>query len=428
VRAEPLKLPEAKIYEKFTKGSGKQEVATTMALVRLVKDLLKSKDFGRRIVPIIPDEARTFGMDSMFPNLKIYNPRGQTYDSVDRNLLLTYAEAKDGRIIHEGITEAGSMGTFAAAGSSYATHGEPMIPFYIFYAMFGFQRTGDQMWSAADQRAHGFLIGATAGRTTLNGEGLQHEDGHSQLIATTNPGCVAYDPSWAFEVPVIFADGLRRMYGEDPEDVFYYLTVYNEPVVQPAMPEGLDTELILKGLYRYAEAEIPVKGRGRRRLAAQILTSGSAMQMAMEAQKLLAEDWGVAADVWSAPGWQRLRADGLAAETWNRLHPGETPRVPYVTEALEGVAGPVVAVTDWMKAVPDQIARWVPAPYAVLGTDGFGRSDTRPALRRHFRIDKENIAVAVLAELAGMGAIEPATVAEAIGRYGLDPEHTTAVP
>ena len=427
-RSQPLTLPEHDAYAKFKQGSGKQEVATTMALVRLVKDLLKSGDFGKRIVPIIPDEARTFGMDSMFPNLKIYNPKGQTYESVDRSQLLTYAEATDGRIIHEGITEAGAMGTFAAAGSSYATHGEPMIPFYIFYSMFGFQRTGDSMWSAADQRTRGFLVGATAGRTTLNGEGLQHEDGHSLLVAMTNPGVLAWDPSWAFEIPVLFEDALNRMYGERPEDRMTYFTVYNEPLRQPAMPDGLDEALIRKGLYRYAKAPIQAKGRGRKRLAAQILTSGSAMKMAMSAQQLLAEDWEVAADVWSVPGWQSLRADGIAAETWNRMHPESEPRQPYVTEALAGSSGVFLGVTDWMKAVPDSIARWVPGRYAVLGTDGFGRSDTRDALRRHFWIDGESITVAVLHELAGTGVIEPGTVTEAISRYGLDPEHTTEVP
>jgi pyruvate dehydrogenase E1 component len=428
-RARPLTLPAPAAYERYKRGFGDQQVATTMALVRLVKDLLRSPDFGRRIVPIIPDEARTFGMDSMFPSLKIYSPRGQTYDAVDRDLLLSYKESTGGQILHEGITEAGAMGSFHAAGSSYATHGEPMIPFYIFYSMFGFQRTGDSIWSAADQRCRGFLIGATAGRTTLNGEGLQHEDGHSTLLASTNPACVAYDPSFAFEIPVIFADGLRRMYGENPEDIFYYLTVYNEPVKQPPMPEGLDEELIRKGLYLYGPAAIKAKGRGRTKRAAQLLASGSAMKLALEAQRLLADDWQVAVDVWSAPGWNQLRAEGLAAETWNRLHPTEQPRVPYVTEALEGSDGPIVAVSDWMKAVPDQIARFVPSGrrFAVLGTDGFGRSDTRKALRRHFRIDAGNIAVAVLHELAAQGAVEQQAVADAIHMYRLDPEATTEV-
>jgi pyruvate dehydrogenase E1 component len=422
VRAEPLSLPAKELYGQLKRGSGKQEVATTMALVRLVKDLLRNDDVGRRIVPIIPDEARTFGMDSLFPKLKIYSPRGMNYDAVDRELVLSYKEDAKGQIMHEGITEAGAMGTFHAAGSSYATFGEPMIPLYIFYSMFGFQRTGDEMWSAADQRCRGFLIGATAGRTTLNGEGLQHQDGHSLLVAGTNPACVAYDPSFAFEIPVIVEDALRRMYGEHPEDVFYYLTVYNEPFVQPPMPEGLDERLVLEGLYRYRPAE------GGHASRAHVLASGSAMPLALKAQELLAAEFDVAADVWSAPGWQRLRAEALDCEEWSRLHPTEEPRVPLVTRTFEDEEGPIVAVSDWVKSVPDQISRWVPGPYAILGTDGFGRSDTRGALRRHFRIDAESIAVAVLYELALSGRVERETVAEAIKRFELDPDATTAVP
>jgi pyruvate dehydrogenase E1 component len=421
-RSEPLSLPKKDLYGQLKKGSGKQEVATTMALVRLIRDLLRNQDVGQRIVPIIPDEARTFGMDSFFPNLKIYSSRGMNYDAVDRDLVLSYKEDVKGQILHEGITEAGAMGSFHAAGSSHATFGEPMIPLYIFYSMFGFQRTGDSMWSAGDQRCRGFLIGATAGRTTLNGEGLQHQDGHSLLVATTNPACVAYDPSFAFEIPVIVEDALERMYGEDPEDVFYYLTVYNEPFVQPPMPDGLDEREILQGLYRYQTAE----GDHARR--AQIVTSGSAMPLALRAARLLADDWDVAADVWSAPGWQRLRKDALDAEEWNRLHPTEEQRVPLVTRTFADVQGPIVAVTDWMKVVCDQISRWVPRPYTILGTDGFGRSDTRPALRRHFKIDAENIAVAVLQELALAGEIDREKVAEAIKRYDLDPDATTEVP
>ncbi|HEY4790340.1 MAG TPA: pyruvate dehydrogenase (acetyl-transferring), homodimeric type, partial [Actinomycetes bacterium] len=421
-RSGPLELPAKDLYAQLKKGSGKQEVATTMALVRLIRDLLRNEDVGRRIVPIIPDEARTFGMDSFFPNLKIYSPRGMTYDAVDRELVLSYKEDTKGQILHEGITEAGAMGSFSAAGSAHATFGEPMIPLYIFYSMFGFQRTGDLMWSAADQRCRGFLIGATAGRTTLNGEGLQHQDGHSALVATTNPACVTYDPSFAFEIPVIVEDALRRMYGPEPEDRFYYLTVYNEPFVQPPMPEGLDEQLIVQGLYRYQAAE------GGQSLRAQIVTSGSAMPLALQAARLLAEDWDVAADVWSAPGWQRLRKDALDCEEWNRLHPTEDQRVPLVTRTFAEVEGPIVAVTDWMKLVPDQIARWVPRPYTILGTDGFGRSDTRPALRRHFKIDAENIAVAVLQELALAGDLDREKVAEAIKRYDLDPDATTDVP
>jgi pyruvate dehydrogenase E1 component len=422
VKEHPLTLPGPELYDRLKKGSGKQEVATTMALVRLFKDLLRNEDIGNRLVPIIPDEARTFGMDSLFPNLKIYSPKGMTYDAVDRELVLSYKEDVGGQILHEGITEAGAMGSFHAVGTSYATFGEPMIPVYIFYSMFGFQRTGDEMWSAADQRARGFLIGATAGRTTLNGEGLQHQDGHSALIATTNPACVTFDPSFAFEIPVIVQDALRRMYGEQPEDVFYYLTVYNEPFVQPPMPDGLDEELILQGLYRYRQVD------GAHAHHAQIVASGSAMPLALRASELLAEDFEVAADVWSAPGWQRLRADAVDCEEWNRLHPTEDPRVPLVTRTFAEVEGPIVAVTDWMKLVPDQISRWVPRPYTILGTDGFGRSDTRSALRRHFKIDAENIVVAVLQELALAGDLDREVVAEAIKRYDLDPDATTEVP
>ena len=422
VRDRPLALPGPELFARLKHGSGNQEVATTMALVRLVKDLLRDKEVGRRIVPIIPDEARTFGMDSLFPSLKIYSPGGMNYDAVDRDLVLSYKEDVKGRIIHEGISETGSMASFHAAGSSYATFGEPMIPLYIFYSMFGFQRTGDSMWSAGDQRCRGFLVGATAGRTTLNGEGLQHQDGHSLLVAATNPACVAYDPSFAFEIPVIVADALRRMYGEQPEDVFYYLTVYNEPFVQPPMPEGLDEELILAGLYRYSAAE---RGHAHR---AHVLASGSAMPLALEAQRLLAAEFDVALDVWSAPGWQRLRAEALACESWNRMHPAEDPRTPYVTRVFEDEEGPIVAVSDWVKEVPEQIARWMPGPYAVLGTDGYGRSDTRKALRRHFRIDPQSIAVAVLYELSLSGTVKRETVADAINRFGLDPEATTEVP
>jgi pyruvate dehydrogenase E1 component len=422
VKEHPLSLPGRELYDRLKKGSGKQEVATTMALVRLFKDLLRNRDIGNRMVPIIPDEARTFGMDSLFPNLKIYSPKGMTYDAVDRDLVLSYKEDVRGQILHEGITEAGAMGSFHAAGTSYATFGEPMIPIYIFYSMFGFQRTGDEMWSAADQRARGFLIGATAGRTTLNGEGLQHQDGHSALVATTNPACVTYDPSFAFEIPVIVEDALRRMYGDEPEDVFYYLTVYNEPFVQPPIPDGLDEALILQGLYRYRQVD------GEHAHHAQIVSSGSAMPLALRASELLAEDFDVAADVWSAPGWQRLRADALDCEEWNRLHPTEDPRVPLVTRTFAEVEGPIVAVTDWMKLVCDQISRWVPRPYTILGTDGFGRSDTRSALRRHFKIDAENIVVAVLQELALAGDLDREVVAEAIKRYDLDPDASTEVP
>jgi pyruvate dehydrogenase E1 component len=302
-------------------------------------------------VPIIPDEARTFGMDSLFPTAKIYSPHGQNYTPVDRELFLSYQEATAGQILHEGITEAGSVASFTAAGTSYATHGEPMIPLYIFYSMFGFQRTGDGLWAAADQLARGFLLGATAGRTTLNGEGLQHEDGHSHLLAATNPAVIAYDPAFAFEIAHIVADGLRRMYGESPENVFYYLTVYNEPVVQPPEPDGLDVEGLLRGLYRYRPAGATSGPR------AQLLASGTGMQWALRAQQLLAQDWQVAADVWSATSWTELRREAVACEEHNLLHPDTEPRIPYVTRTLADARGPVVAVSDFMQAVPAEAAQ-----------------------------------------------------------------------
>jgi pyruvate dehydrogenase E1 component len=418
LRAKPLPAAPDKTFESLLKGSGKQEVATTMAFVRLLKDLMKDKNLGPRFVPIIPDEARTFGMDAMFPTAKIYSPHGQQYDPVDRELLLSYREDTRGQMLHEGINEAGSMSSFHAAGTAYATHGEHMIPVYVFYSMFGFQRTGDLMWSAADQMARGFLLGATAGRTTLNGEGLQHEDGHSFLLASTNPACVSYDPAFAFEVAYIVKDALRRMYGEESENVFYYLTVYNEPRHQPPAPDVPDLESgVVRGLYRYAEAP-EVKGDGDAPRA-QLLASGTGIHWALGAQRLLADDWGVAADVWSATSWTELRRDALACDEHNRLHPDDEHRTAYVTQMLDGAPGPVVAVSDWMRAVPDQIAPWVPGDWASLGTDGFGRSDTRPALRRYFHVDAESTTLAVLTELARRGEIKQEVLAKAIDRYRL---------
>jgi pyruvate dehydrogenase E1 component len=416
IRAKPLNLPPTEVYSDLKKGSGKQAVATTMAFVRLLKDLMKDKEIGHRFVPIIPDEARTFGMDSLFPTAKIYSPFGQKYDPVDRELLLSYRESVKGQILHEGITESGSMGSMIAASTSYATHGEPMIPIYIFYSMFGFQRTGDAMWALGDQLGKGFLLGATAGRTTLNGEGLQHQDGHSLLLASTNPACVAYDPAWAFEVAVIVEDALRRMYGatdEHPngEDIFYYLTVYNEPYQQPAMPEGVDPEGIRRGIYKYQAA--PVSDGPR----AQILASGVALLAALKAQTMLAEQWGVAADLWSVTSWNELRRDAVAAEEAALLDPAQPARVPYVTSALSGTQGPLVAVSDWMRSVPDQISRWVPGDYSSLGTDGYGRSDTRGALRRYFHVDAESVVVAVLSQLAARGEVKQEALQQAVDTY-----------
>ncbi|MBB4685199.1 pyruvate dehydrogenase (acetyl-transferring), homodimeric type [Amycolatopsis jiangsuensis] len=417
--AKALVLPGDKVYEGIRKGSGKQEVATTMAFVRLVRELAKDSEIGKRVVPIIPDEARTFGLDSMFPTAKIYNPHGQTYTSVDASLMLAYKESEKGQLLHEGINEAGSTASFTAVGTSYATHGEPMIPIYIFYSMFGFQRTGDGLYAAADQMARGFVLGATAGRTTLTGEGLQHADGHSLLLAATNPAAVAYDPAYSFEIAHIVRDGLRRMYGEagpdgNGENVFYYITIYNEPYQQPAEPENLDVDGVLKGLYRYAEAPA---GDGPQ---VQVLVSGVTMPDALKAQRLLADDWGVRAAVWSATSWGELRREAVEIDHQNLLHPDETPRVPYVTQKLSEASGPVVAVSDWMRAVPDLIRPWVPTDMLTLGTDGFGFSDTRPAARRKFLVDAESITVGALSVLARRGEFDQAKVAEAARRYRID--------
>ncbi|MBO8202045.1 pyruvate dehydrogenase (acetyl-transferring), homodimeric type [Streptomyces smyrnaeus] len=417
-KVHPVGLPSPadKPFDVLKKGSGSQEIATTMAFVRLVKDLMRDKETGKRWVPIVPDEARTFGMESLFPSAGIYSPLGQQYDPVDRDQLLYYKEAKDGQILNEGITEAGSLADFTAAATSYATHGEPMIPFYIFYSMFGFQRTADQFWALADQLGRGFVIGATAGRTTMTGEGLQHADGHSHLLASTNPAVISYDPAFAYEVGVIVKEGLRRMYGPDAaaqENVFYYLTVYNETKVQPPMPEGEGVEEgILKGLYRFKEAEAASADTPR----IQLLSSGTAIHWVLEAQRILAEEWGVAADVWSAPSWTELRREAMECDA--AALRGEE-RVPYVTRALEGAPGPVLAVSDWMRAVPDQISQWVEQDWASLGTDGFGLSDTREAARRYFGVDAESVVVAALSRLARRGEVKAEDVRRAAEKYGL---------
>jgi pyruvate dehydrogenase E1 component len=416
--AGTLKLPDDAAYAGAARGSGKQQVATTMAFVRLLRDLMRDKEFGPRVVPIIPDEARTFGMDSFFPTAKIYNPHGQRYTSVDRDLMLTYTESQSGQILHVGINEAGSVAAFTAAGSSYATHGEPMVPIYIFYSMFGFQRTGDGLWAAADQMARGFLIGATAGRTTLTGEGLQHADGHSPLLASTNPAVIGYDPAYAYEIGHIVRDGLRRMYGDNPENIFYYLTVYNEPMVQPAEPAGLDVEGVLRGIYRLAgPPESVASANGPQ---AQVLASGVGVPWALEAQQLLAQDWGVAASVWSVTSWSELRRDALACDERAFRSAGQDQPVPYVTRALQDAAGPVVAVSDYMRAVPDQIRQWVPQQFVSLGADGFGLSDTRPAARRWFGIDGPSVTVRVLQQLAARGEVAPDVPGRAAQHYRLN--------
>jgi pyruvate dehydrogenase E1 component len=421
VRPTVIKLPGDEVYAPLMEPAGeKTKVATTQAFVRLLRDLMRDKEIGQRIVPIAPDEFRTFGMDSMFPTAKIYNPHGQTYESVDRKLLLSYKESEKGQLLHEGISEIGAMGSVTAAGSAYAMHGEPMIPFYIFYSMFGFQRSGDWIWAAADQLARGFLIGATAGRTTLTGEGLQHADGHSPLLASTNPAVVHYDPAFGFEIAHIVKDGLRRMYGHDDpdhpdgEDLIYYLTVYNEPVSQPGPPDKLDVEALLRGMYRYAASSL--EGDHPR---AQILVSGVAMPAALKAQQMLAEEWDVAADVWSVTSWNELRRDAVDVERWNLTHLREEPRSPYVTTALDGAPGPVIAASDYMRAVQDQIAPWVRHTWCSLGTDGFGFADTRAAARRYFLVDAESIVVATLQSLARDGQYDSNAAAEAFDRYRL---------
>lgn len=411
-RAAAIKLPDDAAYAIGKKGSGKQEIATTMGFVRVLKDLMRDKEFGKHVVPIIPDEARTFGMDSFFPTAKIYNPHGQHYTSVDHELMLSYKEAVDGQILHLGINEGGSTAAFTAVGTSYATHGIHMVPIYIFYSMFGFQRTADYLWAAADQMTRGFLIGATAGRTTLTGEGLQHADGHSHLLAETNPAVVAYDPAYVYELTHIVQDGLRRMYGDQPENVYYYLTVYNEPMVQPAEPENVDVEGILKGMHRISEGS----GDGPR---AQLLGSGVGVPWALEAQELLKDDWGVIADVWSVTSWNELRRDGLACDEHNFLHPQEEPRTAYVTQRLADAPGPVLATSDWERGVQDQIREWVPGDYVTLGADGFGFSDTRAAARRFFHIDGPSLAVRTLQELGRRGEVDPALAEQAAEKYRL---------
>lgn len=423
-KSKALALPPRDIYKPLKSGSGTQDVATTMATVRVFKELLRDSNIGPRIVPIIPDEARTFGMDSWFPSLKIYNRNGQLYTAVDAQLMLAYKESEKGQILHEGINEAGSTASFTAVGTSYATHNEPMIPVYIFYSMFGFQRTGDSFWAAADQMARGFVLGATAGRTTLTGEGLQHADGHSLLLASTNPAVVAYDPAFAYEIAHIVESGLSRMFGDNPENVYFYITIYNEPYPQPAEPEHLDVENLLRGMYCYRKAT------DKRSSAAQILASGVSMPAALRAAELLTQRWDVAADVWSVTSWNELHRDGLAVEKALLRHPDRTASVPVVTQLLGRSAGPVVAVSDWIRAVPEQIRPWVPNTYVTLGTDGFGFSDTRPAARRYFNTDAESVVVAVLEALARDGDIDPSVAVAAAREYRIDdvmaaPEQTS---
>ncbi len=408
----PLAMPSEAPFKVTDEGSGGREVSTTMVFTNLLRDLMREQEFGERVVPIVPDEARTFGMDSMFREFEIYAPFGQLYEPVDHELLLSYTEDTDGQILEEGITEAGSMASWIAAGTSYAHRGVPMVPFYTFYSMFGFQRVGDLIWSAADSRARGFLMAATAGRTTLAGEGLQHQDGHSLVMASTVPACQAYDPAFAYELATIIQDGLRRMYA-DGEDIFYYLTLYNENYDQPAKPDGVE-EGILNGLYRFGESPDGVDTK------ATVLFSGPSHIAAREAQTELAERWGVGVDLWSATSYKRLREQALEIERWNRLHPAAEPRTPLVTSLLADAPGPVVAVSDFIRAVPEQIARFIPNRFTALGTDGYGRSDDRPALRSFFETDAPNVVITVLTELAHAGEIGREKLVEAIEHYGID--------
>ncbi len=415
VRSAPLPAPGAAVDAEFASGST-TAVSTTMVFTRLLRNLMRDPQLGKRIVPIIPDEARTFGMDPLFKEAGIYAALGQRYEPVDSELVLSYREATDGQVLEEGINEAGSMASFQAAGTSYATHGEPMVPFYIYYSMFGFQRTGDQAWAFGDQRGRGFMLGATAGRTTLAGEGLQHDDGQSHILASTIPVIRAYDPAFAYELAAIVRDGIKVMYG-DGEDLYYYISLYNENYAQPPKPDGSD-EGILRGLYRFAAAPDLEAPKGRVRLVG----SGSILQQVLAARDLLAEQFGIAAEVYSATSFQLLRREALGVERWNRLHPDKPARTPYVSQVLGPDGGPIVVATDWLKTLPDLVSRWVPEPYLVLGTDGFGRSDTREQLRAHFEIDPPSIAAAALAGLARCGSLDPKQAAKAIRELGLDAE------
>lgn len=414
--AKALSIPGPELYAEFYKDSKDRQVSTTMVFVRILDKLLRNPEIGRSVVPIIPDEARTFGMDSLFRQIGIYSPKGQLYEPVDRETLLFYQEAKDGQILEQGINEAGSLASFIAAGTNYATRGFYMIPFYIYYSMFGFQRVGDLIWAAADSRTKGFLLGATAGRTTLNGEGLQHQDGHSHLAASTVPTLMAYDPAFSYELAVIIADGIKRMYLNN-EDIFYYITLYNENHAMPAMPEGVE-EGILKGLYKVRPAKEAKQGAPR----AHILGSGPIIMQAFQAQEILAERYGVSADVWSATSYKHLRSDALKSNRWNMLHPSESPKRSYVEEVLGKEEGVFIAVSDYMKLVPDQIAPWVPGGLLSLGTDGFGRSDTRENLRRFFEVDAQMTVIATLYALSQKGQIEKSVVAKALKDLDVNPE------
>jgi pyruvate dehydrogenase E1 component len=411
--APPLAVPPLEAFASILEGTGQREISTTMAFVRILTTLLKDKNIGKNVVPIVPDEARTFGMEGLFRQIGIYSSVGQLYTPQDAETLMSYREDKKGQMLEEGINEAGSLCSWIAAGTAYSNHGINMVPFYIFYSMFGFQRVGDFVWAAGDIQTRGFLLGATAGRTTLAGEGLQHQDGHSQLIATTVPNCVAYDPAYAYELAVIIHDGLRRMYAEQ-ESIFYYITVMNENYAQPALPPGVE-QAILKGGY-------PVHTGGKGKLRATLLGSGTILRECLAAANILDEQFQIPADVLSITSFSELRREALECERWNGLHPGESQRVPYVSTLLQGRTGPTVAATDYMRTVPDQIRQWVRGRYVTLGTDGYGRSDSRAALRRFFEMDRNHIVVAALKALADEGQVDASTVSAAIKKLGVDPD------
>ena len=411
--APALAIPPLEAFAPILEGTGEREISTTMAFVRMLTVLLKDKNIGKNIVPIVPDEARTFGMEGLFRQIGIYSSVGQLYTPQDAETLMSYREDKKGQMLEEGINEAGALCSWIAAGTAYSNHGINMVPFYIFYSMFGFQRVGDFIWAAGDIQARGFLLGATAGRTTLAGEGLQHQDGHSQLVASTVPNCVAYDPAYAYELAVIIHDGMRRMFAEQ-ESIFYYITVMNENYAQPALPAGSEAG--------HSRGGYLLQKGGRGKVRATLLGSGTILREALAAAKILESDYRIPADVFSITSFSELRREALECERWNLLHPGEAPHVPYVQQLLKECEGPVIAATDYMRAVPDQIRQWVPGRYVCLGTDGFGRSDSRAALRRHFEVDRNYIAVAALKALADEGQVDQATVSQAIKALGVDPD------
>ncbi len=416
-QAAPLEIPPLSIFDAMLAGSGEKEMSTTMAWVRMLTMLCRDKNIGKNVVPIVPDEARTFGMEGMFRQLGIYSSVGQLYTPQDKDQIMFYKEDKSGQILEEGINEAGAMSSWIAASTAYSSHGVNMIPFYIYYSMFGFQRIGDLAWAAGDMQARGFMIGGTAGRTTLAGEGLQHQDGHSLILSGTIPNCISYDPTFNYEMAVIVHDGMRRMFAEQ-ENVFYYVTAMNENYVHPAMPEGAEVGII-KGLYKFRAAE---STKAASATTVQLMGSGAILREVIAAADLLRDDWAVDADIWSATSFTELARDARDCDRWNRLHPVDEARVPYITQCLEGHAGPVIAATDYIQLYADKVRKWIPARYEVLGTDGFGRSDTRAQLRKHFEVNAVHIVVAALKALADEGSIDAVTVAEAIDKYGIDPE------